>query len=115
LRECFTNQEQCGGEYQVEFAYSVNQVLEKLMSFKPDIALINFDSFYETPCGQIASRITESPYKPREVIVFGLNLEAGDKQRLEQLGIQYVDQRKSFSKLMIAVRQATLARDSHED
>jgi hypothetical protein len=108
LRECFTNQEQCGGEYQVDFAYSLNQALEKLMSFKPDIALLNFDSFYETPCGQIASRLSDNAFRPREVIVFGLNLEAGDKQKLEQLGIQYVDQRRSFSRLLTAVSQAVL-------
>ncbi len=108
LRECFTSRSQCGGLYQVEFAYSINQSLEKLMTVKPDIVLINFDSFYEIPCGQVASRIMESPYRPREIVVYGLNLEAADKQKLEELGIQYVDQRKSFAKLITTIKQTAL-------
>ena len=78
------------------------------MSFKPDIVLVNFDSLYQIPCGQIASRIVESPYRPKEVIVYGLNLEAADKQTIEQLGIQYVDQRRSFAKLVTSIKQTAL-------
>ena len=108
LRECFTDRERCGGEYTVEFAYSINEAQQKLMSFKPDVVLINFDSLYQIPCGQLASRIVESPYRPKEVIVYGLNLEASDKQTMEQLGIQYVDQRRSFAKLVTTVKQTAL-------
>jgi CheY-like chemotaxis protein len=108
LRDYFSDPSQAGGIYQIEFAHSVSQAQDKLMSFKPDIALINFDSFYETPCGQVASRVMESPYRPKEVLVFGLNLEATDKQKLESLGIQYVDQRKSFAKLITTVKQTAL-------
>ena len=78
------------------------------MSFRPDLVLINFDSLYQIPCGQIASRIVESPYRPKEVIVYGLNLEASDKQTIEKLGIQYVDQRRSFAKLINTVKQTAL-------
>ena len=70
--------------------------------------LVNFDTLYQIPCGQLASRIVESPYKPREVIVYGLNLEAQDKETIERLGIQYVDQRKSFAKLVTTVKQTAL-------
>lgn len=108
LRECFTDEGRSGGRYEVEFAHSVNDALEKLMSFKPDIVLVNFDSLYQIPCGHIASRIVESPYHPKEVIVYGLNLEASDKQKIEQLGIQYVDQRRSFMKLVTTVKQTAL-------
>ena len=108
LRECFTDQSRCGGRYEVEFAYSINDVLQKLMSFRPDLVLINFDSLYQIPCGQLASRIVESPYRPKEVIVYGLNLEAADKQAIEQLGIQYVDQRRTFAKLITTVKQTAL-------
>ena len=108
LRDCFSDQSRCGGHYQVEFAYSINQALEKLMSFKPDLVLINFDTLYQIPCGQLASRIVESPYRPREIIVYGLNLEAQDKETIERLGIQYVDQRKSFAKLVTTVKQTAL-------
>ena len=107
LRACFTDESRCGGRYEVEFAHTINDAQQKLMSFKPDVVLINFDSLYQIPCGQIASRIVESPYRPKEVIVYGLNLEAADKQTIEQLGIQYVDQRRSFAKLVVAVRQAS--------
>ena len=108
LRECFGDPEQCGGRYQVEFAYSINDTLQKLMSFKPDLVLINFDSLYQIPSGQLASRIVESPYRPKEIIVYGLNLEAADKQTMEQLGVQYVDQRRSFAKLITTVKQTAL-------
>ena len=97
-----------GGRYDVEFAHTINDVLQKLMSFKPDIVLVNFDSLYQIPCGQIASRIVESPYRPKEVIVYGLNLEAADKETIEKLGIQYVDQRRSFAKLVTTVKQTVL-------
>ncbi len=108
LRDCFTDRSRSGGTYDVEFAYSINEVLQKLMSHKPDIVLINFDSLYQIPCGQLASRIVESPYRPKEVIVYGLNLEAADKQAMEQLGVQYVDQRRSFAKLVTTVKQTAL-------
>ncbi len=108
LRDCFTDRGQCGGNYEVEFAYNINDTLQKLMSFKPDLVLINFDSLYQIPCGQLASRIVESPYRAKEVIVYGLNLEASDKHSLEQLGVQYVDQRKSFAKLITMVKQTAL-------
>ncbi len=108
LRECFSDPARSGGNYEVDFAYSINEALQKLMSFKPDLVLINFDSLYQIPCGQLASRIVESPYRPKEVIVYGLNLEAADKQTIEQLGIQYVDQRRSFAKLVTTVKQTAL-------
>ena len=108
LKDCFTDRSRCGGQYDVAFAYSINDTLQKLMSFKPDIALVNFDTLYQIPCGQIASRIVESPYRPKEVIVYGLNLEASDKQSLEQLGVQYVDQRRSFAKLVTTIKQTAL-------
>jgi CheY-like chemotaxis protein len=108
LKECFSDPEQCGGSYEVEFAYSINDALQKLMSVRPDLVLINFDSLYQIPCGQLASRIVESPYRPKEVIVYGLNLEAADKQTMEKLGVQYVDQRRSFAKLVTTVKQTAL-------
>ena len=108
LKECFSDRNRCGGDYQVDFTYSINDTLQKLISFRPDLVLINFDSLYQIPCGQLASRVVESPYRPKEVIVYGLNLEASDKQTLEQLGIQYVDQRRSFAKLVTMVKQTAL-------
>ena len=115
LRYCFTDEARCGGQYEVEFAHSINDALQQLMSFKPDLVLINFDSLYQIPCGQIASRIVESPYRPKEVIVYGLNLEASDKQKIEELGIQYVDQRRSFTKLVNTVKQTSLRHSLSSD
>ena len=115
LEACFTNESQCGGRYEVEFAYSINETQQKLMSFKPEIVLINFDSLYQIPCGQLASRIVESPYHPKEVIAYGLNFEASDKQVLEQLGVQYVDQRRSFAKLVTTVKQTALRHELNGD
>ena len=115
LRECFTDPERSGGRYEVDFAYSINDALQKLISFKPDLVLINFDSLYQISCGQLASRIVESPYRPKEVIVYGLNLEAEDKSTIERLGIRYVDQRRSFAKLVQAVKQTALRRNAIHD
>lgn len=112
LRECFGDKSRCGGYYTIEFAYSINETLQKLMSFRPDLVLINFDSLYQIPCGQLASRIVESPYRPKEVIVYGLNLEAADKESMENMGVQYVDQRRSFAKLITTVKQAALRNGS---
>ena len=108
FRDCFTDPQRCGGHYEVEFAYTIHETIEKLMAFKPEIVLINFDSLYQISCGQLASRIVESPFRPREVIVYGLNLEASDKHALEQLGVQYVDQSRSFVKLVTTVKQVAL-------
>jgi len=108
IRECFGDRSRCGGHYEIEFAYSINEAVSKLMSFHPEIVLINFDTLYQIPCGQLASRVVESPYRPKEVIAYGLNLEAADKQTLETLGVQYVDQRRSFGKLITAVKQTAL-------
>lgn len=108
LREFFTSRTQSGGDYQAEFAYSIVEVMEKLIAFKPHLVLINFDSLYAIRCGQLASRIIESPYRPQEVIMYGINLEASDKQKLEALGVQYVDYRKGFAKLTTAVKRAAL-------
>ncbi|MBI4598389.1 MAG: response regulator [Candidatus Omnitrophica bacterium] len=113
FRECFTDEARCGGHYELDFAYSINDTLQKLMSFKPDIVLINFDTLYQIPCGQLASRIVESPYRPKEVIVYGLNLEASDKQAIEQLGLQYVDQRRSFAKLVTTIKHTALRLNGH--
>ena len=114
LRDCFGDRSRCGGHYELEFAYSINETVQKLISFKPDLVLINFDSLYQISCGQLASRIVESPYRPKEVIVFGLNLEAADKQAMEQLGVQYVDQRRSFAKLVTTVKQTALRHNLKE-
>ncbi len=108
LRERFTNQAECEGDYQLDFAYSVNEALQKLMAFRPDIVLINFDSLFKLSYGQICARIQQSPYKPKEVIVFGLNLKAFNKQEVEELGARYVDQHRSFSKLVRAVKHTAL-------
>ena len=108
LRECFGDRSRCGGNYEMEFSYSINETQQKLMSFKPDLVLINFDSLYQIPCGRLASRIVESPYHPKEVIVYGWNLEAADKQAMEQLGVEYVDHRRSFAKLVTTVKQTAL-------
>jgi len=108
LQECFSDRSRCGGQYEVDVAHSINEAQQKLMSFKPDLVLINFDSLYQIPCGQLAARVVESPYRPKEVIVYGLNLEASDKHAMEELGVQYVDQRRSFAKLVTTVKQTAL-------
>jgi two-component system response regulator (stage 0 sporulation protein F) len=115
LRDCFSDRTQCGGEYAVEFSHSMPQTMDKLMSFKPDLVLINFDTLYEIQCGQLAGRIVESPYRPKEVIVYGLNLEAEDKEEIEHLGIQYVDQRRTFAKLITTVKQIALRHGLHSE
>lgn len=106
LEAQFRNPEACDGVYQMAFAYTINEALEKLMSFRPDIALIHFDSLYKLSCGQLCARIQQSPYRPKELIVFGL-LASFNKQELEALGARYVDQQR-FSKLVKMVKHTAL-------
>ena len=108
LREWFSDEARSGGRYQTTFAYGINESVEKLMSVRPDIVLINFDSLFQISCSQLAARIVQSPYRPKEVIVYGLNLEAEDKRMIEGLGLQYVDQRKTFARLVTRVREIAL-------
>jgi len=106
LEEQFRNPETCEGEYQLNFAYTINEALEQLMSFRPDMVLIHFDSLNKLSCGQLCARIQQSPYKPKELIVFGL-LASYNKREVEELGARYVDQQR-FSKLVRAVKHTAL-------
>lgn len=108
LRECFSDRQRSGGAYVADFAYSIKETLDKLMSFKPDLVLINFDSLFQISCSQLASRIVQSPYRPKDVIIYGLNLEAEDKRMIQELGLQYVDQRRTFARLVTRVKQIAL-------
>jgi len=106
LEEQFRNPEVCEGDYQLAFAYTINEALEQLMSFRPDLVLIHFDSLYKLSCGQLCARIQQSPYKPKELIVFGL-LASYNKREVEELGARYVDQQR-FSKLVRTVKHTAL-------
>lgn len=108
LRDWFENQTLCEGDYQMEFTFSIDQTLEKLMTFRPDIVLINFDSLYKISCAALCTQILKSPYRPKELIVFGLSIAALDKQRVEEVGARYVDQRRSFLNLLRTVKHAAL-------
>jgi len=113
LTEQFTKQPDCGGDYQLDFAYTINEALEKLMSFRPDMVLIHFESLYKLSCSQLLTRLQQSPYKPKELIVFGLTLDALAKREVEELGARYVDQHRSFAKLFRAIKHTAL-RLQHE-
>ena len=108
LRQRFADPAECEGEYQMEFAHTLNEAVEKLMTFRPDIVLIHFDSLFKLSCGQVCGLIQHSPYKPKELIVFGLNLAFFNKREVEQMGARYVDHRRSISKLVLAVKRTAL-------
>jgi len=108
LRETFTDRSTCSGVYEVEFAYSVEEILDKLLSWKPDLVLIHFDSLYRISYVKLIPQITASPCPPKAVLVFGMNLEAADKERIEQLGVSYVDHRQGFKKVHTTIKQIAL-------
>ena len=108
LQRHLSNPADCGGQYDVAFAGTLADTLNQLTAFRPDLVLINADLVEQMPAGQLAARVIESPYRPKEVIVYGLNLDAGDKQALQELGAQYVDLRRSAARLFTAIRQTAL-------
>ena len=70
VKEVFFSQpEKCGGIYEVTAAYSIQEVLEELQAFRPDILLV--DLAMVGPAGEIVIKAMGSGSRPKELIIHG--------------------------------------------
>ncbi len=91
-RVFFESPERCGGQYQVDAAYSTVEAIEKLHQFQPDIVLV--DLLAAGSLGDLATQLLRSSDRPKEIIVHGSGTMAQRQQeRVEALtrkGVQLV-------------------------
>ena len=59
-------------------------------------------------CGSTGLGVLEASSRPKEVVVPFLPLKTVNTPTIEQLSLQYVDQRRSFAKLVTSVKQTAL-------
>ncbi len=81
----FTSPEKCSGLYEVRPAYSVEEALQQLSLFQPDILLVDLTMVGVT--GELPVRIMASDQRPKELIIHGSGsvLPAGQNARMEDL------------------------------
>lgn len=81
----FTNPEKCSGVYEVSPAYSTEEALERLKSFRPDILLVDLAML--GPAGDLAVKAMASQARPKELIIHGSGsvLPAAQGARVEDL------------------------------
>jgi len=91
-RVFFESPGRCGGQYQVDAAYSTVEAIEKLHHFRPDIVLV--DLLAAGSLGDLATQLLRSSDRPKEIIVHGSGTMAQRQQeRVEALtrkGVQLV-------------------------
>lgn len=113
-RVFFTSPERCGGQYEVEAAYSMIEALERLHAFRPDLVLVDLVS--SGSLGDLAAQILSSGDRPKELIIHGSGTVSHRQQeRVEALtrrGVQLV-LNETFTqagvrRLNVAVRDACL-------
>jgi DNA-binding response OmpR family regulator len=95
VKEVFFSQpEKCGGIYEVTAAYSVQEVLEGLQTFRPDILLV--DLAMVGPAGEIVIKAMGSESRPKELIIHGsgtalVSPKNADVKDLSRQGAKVVD------------------------
>ncbi|MCM8811840.1 MAG: response regulator [Candidatus Omnitrophica bacterium] len=67
----FSDSDKCGGFYEISPAYSMEEVLKLLVSFKPDIVLVDLSMLGAG--GEVPLKVMMSPSKPKELIIHGSN------------------------------------------
>lgn len=92
-RMFFAAPERCGGEYEVEPAYSMVEALEKLRTFQPDLVLV--DLVAAGSLGDLATRMLgPNAQRPKELIVHGSGTVSHRQQErvdaLTRKGVQLV-------------------------
>jgi len=110
----FADPERCGGRYEVESAYSKEEILEKLDSFRPDILLVDLSFLGKT--GDLTVEVMRSAHRPKEMILHGAGLSGskpGGLGSFDQQGIKVVLNesftRAGLSRLNEAIRAAALS------
>ena len=81
----FSDPEKSGGHYEVTAAYSTEEVLSLLETFRPDILLVDLAML--GPAGDLAVKVMGSPSKPKELIIHGSSsaLPSGQNAQVEDL------------------------------
>ncbi|MDP8230965.1 MAG: response regulator [Candidatus Gorgyraea atricola] len=76
----FQDKERCKGMYQLDVAFTKEEVLKKIKTFKPNIVLSDIGMFrlYD-----LAERFTRLPEPPKDVILYGMPPGAEDKHKTE--------------------------------
>lgn len=96
----FSSPERCQGEYQVEGAYSTQEVLERLKEFRADILLVDLSML--GPAGDLVVKAMSCESRPKELIIHGSGsvLPPAQNARMEDLtrrGVKVV-YNESFSR-----------------
>ena len=65
----FLDAEKSGGVYEVAAAYSAEEALQQLVTFRPDILLVDLSML--GPAGDLAVRAMTSEARPKELIIHG--------------------------------------------
>ncbi len=96
----FSDQEKCGGRYEVAGVYSAEEAVGRLDSFHPDILLVELSML--GPRGDVAGRVMASKAKPREIVIHGSGTVASGPQGrrtedLHRLGVKVI-QNESFTR-----------------
>lgn len=96
----FADPEKSGGMYQVAGAYSADEAIAQMEAFRPDILLVDLSMF--GPATDLASRLMQSPARPKELIIHGSSAMLMPQQSsrmddLKGLGVRVV-QNESFTR-----------------
>jgi len=81
----FSDPIRSGGFYEVASAYSPQEALQQVASFRPDIVLV--DLIMLGPAGDLAIKVMASGSKPKELVIHGSGstLPAGQNAQVEDL------------------------------
>lgn len=85
----FIQRSEFNEDYELKSAHTSRKALLELVSFQPDIVLLDFQSLYN--CYELAAEILNSSSKPKEVIIFGVDLSRETKAKIEGKGAKSVD------------------------
>ena len=96
----FSDEERCGGLYQVAAAYSAEETTQGLESFKPDILLVDLSMLGST--SDMVARVMNSQARPKELIIHGSGsvfspYPNGRIDDLSKLGVKVI-QNESFTR-----------------
>ena len=116
----FSDPERCGGQYEVAAAYSAEEALQHVESFRPDILLVDLAMLGQTR--DLLSQAMNSPAKPREIVIHGTGAvlragPGGGVENLSRMGVKVI-QNESFTRaglirLSEVIRRVALAQGLH--
>lgn len=116
----FSDPQRCGGQYEVDVAYSSEEALQRLESFRPDVLLVDLAMLGQTR--DLLGRVMGSQAKPREIILHGSGSvlsanQSGGVESLSRMGVKVI-QNESFTRAGLVrlgevIRRTALAQGLH--